>query len=184
METLIVGGGCFWCIQSAFALVEGVQQAEAGYAGGETLNPDYESVCKGHTGHAEVVKVTFDDSTVSCESLLSMFFALHDPTTLNRQGNDVGSQYRSVIFYQGEGQHEVVKKVLAELDATKVFDRPVVTEVKPLESYYEAEAYHQDYLNKNPANGYCQMVVAPKLMKFINQFKGELKPLSDQDRAD
>lgn len=159
------GGGCFWCVEAVFEEMEGVAEVISGYAGGERANPSYEEVCSGRTGHAEVVQISFDPGKVSFSELLDHFFATHDPTTLNRQGADVGSQYRSVIFYQDEDQRQAALAKIRELDQSGAFDQPVVTEVEPLPEFYRAEGYHQDYFAKNPNAPYCRIVIAPKLEK-------------------
>ena len=163
-ETATVGGGCFWCIEAVFKRVRGVHDVTSGYAGGETSNPTYQEVCSGTTGHAEVVQVTFDPETVSYAEILRTFFAAHDPTTPNRQGADVGTQYRSVILYENEHQKETARSVIEEVEA--LLSRPVVTELVPLSEFYPAEEYHQDYFDKNPTAGYCRVVIAPKLDKL------------------
>jgi peptide-methionine (S)-S-oxide reductase len=175
VQTITLAGGCFWCIESAFNQVEGVISAKSGYAGGQLSQPSYEQVCKGDTGHAEVVQVTFDQSQLSLTEVLEMFFALHDPTQLNRQGNDVGTQYRSGIFYHDEQQKEAALVMIAQVEAMQIWPDPVVTEVTPINNYTEAEAYHQNYANNNPQNQYCNLVVAPKLAKFKRTFLSKLK---------
>ncbi len=175
-ETAVLGGGCFWCIEAVFEEVAGVHDAESGYAGGHDPDPDYQSVCSGETGHAEVVKITFDPARISYAEVLTIFFGVHDPTTLNRQGADVGTQYRSIILTQGEQQRAVAEQVIADLEREQVFDRPIVTEVEPLQEYHPAEPYHQDYFARNPAQGYCQVVIAPKLAKFREQYAEHLRP--------
>lgn len=164
-ETLILGGGCFWCVEAVFSPLRGVSAAISGYAGGQTLNPDYESVCRGRTGHAEVVAVSFDPALITREEILEIFFAVHDPTTLNRQGADAGTQYRSAIYYADEAQRAAAEKIIARLTKEKVFTAPLVTELAPLEKFYPAEEYHQNYYARNPSQSYCQMVIAPKLAK-------------------
>jgi peptide-methionine (S)-S-oxide reductase len=171
LETAVFGGGCFWCLDAQFKLVEGVKSVLSGYAGGTTKNPSYEQVCSETTGHAEVIQVEFDPAKVSYEELLRKFFHAHDPTTLNRQGPDVGTSYRSIILYQGASQKEIVEKVKAE--AQKDWPDPIVTEIAPLQAFYKAEDYHQDYFAKNPTQGYCRMVVAPKVQKFEKLLKAE-----------
>jgi peptide-methionine (S)-S-oxide reductase len=175
-ETAVLGGGCFWCIEAVFEEVAGVHDAESGYAGGHDPDPDYQSVCSGETGHAEVVKISFDPARISYAEILTIFFGVHDPTTLNRQGADVGTQYRSIILTQGEQQRAVAEQVIADLEREQVFDRPIVTEVQPLQRYHPAEPYHQDYFARNPAQGYCQVVIAPKLAKFRQQYAEHLRP--------
>ena len=170
-----LGGGCFWCLESAFNSIKGVDSALSGYAGGQVDNPTYEQVCGGQTGHAEVVQVNYDSDVISYRSILEIFFALHDPTQLNRQGNDVGTQYRSAVFYHDAEQQEQAQAIIAEIEAQQIWPNPVVTEVVPLTNYSQAEDYHQDYFNNNPQNTYCNMVVAPKLAKFKKTFADNLK---------
>lgn len=174
-QSATLAGGCFWCIESAFNQVEGVDSAYSGYAGGHTSNPDYESVCSGTTGHAEVVQVSFDSDRISYRDILEIFFALHDPTQLNRQGNDVGTQYRSAIFYHNPQQQAEAEQIIAEIEKQQIWPDPVVTEVVPINNYTQAEDYHQDYFSNNPSNRYCNMVVAPKLAKFKQKFASKLK---------
>ena len=171
----ILGGGCFWCIEAVYAEVAGVLDAESGYAGGQMADPDYRAVCDGDTGHAEVVKVLFDPAVISYEEILLVFFGVHDPTTRNRQGADVGTQYRSIILYQDEAQHAAAQRVIGDLERDQVFDQPIVTEVVALQRYYAAEPYHQDYFASNPNQGYCQVVIAPKLAKFRREYRERLK---------
>ena len=175
LQKATLGGGCFWCIESAFNTVEGVVKAVSGYAGGEKAAPTYEEVCQGTTGHAEVVQVTFDAESISYREILEIFFALHDPTQLNRQGHDVGTQYRSAIFYHDEKQEAEAKAIIQEIEDEKIWPDPVVTELVAINNYYEAEAYHQDYFTNNPENRYCAMVVAPKLAKFKKTFASRLR---------
>jgi peptide-methionine (S)-S-oxide reductase len=170
-----LGGGCFWCLEAVFDDLRGVASVESGYAGGDTVDPTYQEVCAGTTGHAEVVRVTFDPREVSYKEILEVFFTIHDPTTLNRQGADVGTQYRSAVFYHTPEQKEAAERTIAELDAAKIWDAPIVTQVVPLEKFYEAEDYHQEYFRKNPTQGYCRMVVAPKVAKFRTHFLEKLK---------
>jgi peptide-methionine (S)-S-oxide reductase len=174
-EVATLGGGCFWCLEAVFEQVRGVEKVVSGYAGGHVANPTYRQVCSGSTGHAEVVQVTFDPAAVSFREILDVFFAIHDPTTLNRQGPDAGTQYRSVIFYHTAGQKQAAEQAIAELNAAKIWDAPLVTEVAPLEAFYPAEDYHQGYFRQNPGQGYCQVVVAPKVAKFRKQFSARLK---------
>lgn len=169
-ETCTFGGGCFWCLDSAFRRVKGVQSVASGYAAGEMDNPTYEAVCHGTTGHAEVIQITFDSEQISFEQLLAFFFAIHDPTTLNRQGADVGTQYRSIILYHNDAQKQTAERVMKTLDANNTWSDPIVTQLEPFEMFYEAEEYHQDYFNRNPGNGYCQMVISPKLAKMVEKF--------------
>lgn len=176
LETKIatLGGGCFWCLEAVYQLVKGVLHVESGYAGGDTLNPDYESVCSGQTGHAEVVQITYDSAQISYEKLLEIFFAIHDPTTLNRQGNDIGTQYRSVIYCHDETQREAAYQVIARLQKEQVFDAPILTEIADLPVYYKAEDCHQNYFLHHPEQGYCAFVVGPKVSKFRQQFSNLL----------
>ncbi|WP_438862366.1 peptide-methionine (S)-S-oxide reductase MsrA [Neptunicella sp.] len=175
IQQATLAGGCFWCIESAFNTVEGVDSALSGYAGGHTENPTYKQVCEGNTGHAEVVRVNFDDEKISYRDILEIFFALHNPTQLNRQGNDVGSQYRSAIFYHNDEQKQQAEAILAEISEQQIWPDPVVTEVVEINNYTQAEDYHQDYFSNNPQNHYCNMVVAPKLAKFKQKFASKLK---------
>lgn len=175
IEVCTLGGGCFWCMDGAFRGVKGVTSVLSGYAGGDVVNPSYEQVCSGTTGHAEVVQISFDTDVVSFKTLLDMFFALHDPTTLNRQGADVGTQYRSIVFYHSEKQKTQVEKTIAALNRFRIWADPVVTQVEPLDVFYEAESYHQDYYQQNSRNRYCQLVINPKMAKFTAKFSGQLK---------
>lgn len=176
-EQAIFGAGCFWCVEAVFQRVPGVVKVESGYSGGSIKNPTYREVCSGLTGHAEVCKLTYNPAQVSFETLLAVFWQTHDPTTLNRQGADVGTQYRSAIFYTSEKQKELAEKYKAELSASGAFKDPIVTEISPLANYYPAEDYHQDYYNQNSSQPYCQFVIAPKLEKFEKvfgkQFRGK-----------
>ncbi|MBP1681380.1 MAG: peptide methionine sulfoxide reductase MsrA [Proteobacteria bacterium] len=172
-EVATFGGGCFWCLEAVFEETRGVLDVVNGYAGGEIQNPTYEQVCSGTTGHAEVVQITFDPTVISYEALLKIFWLIHDPTTLNRQGNDVGTQYRSVIFYHDEQQKEQAE-VSIKAFSTK-FLKPIVTEVKPLELFFKAEAYHQNYFKNNPNHGYCVFVVSPKVQHFKHEYKDLVK---------
>ncbi|MDT0584196.1 peptide-methionine (S)-S-oxide reductase MsrA [Brumicola blandensis] len=174
-NVITLGGGCFWCLETAFNTVDGVVSAYSGYSNGHAENPSYEAVCSGNTGHTEVVQVTFDPERLSLRQVLEIFFALHDPTQLNRQGNDVGTQYRSGIYYHNDEQLNAAKDIIKEIEDTEIWPNPVVTEVLPLENYYQAEDYHQDYFTNNPQNQYCNMVVAPKLAKFKKTFASKLK---------
>ena len=174
-EVATLGGGCFWCLEAVFDDLRGVESVESGYAGGHAADPSYEEVCAGTTGHAEVVRVTFDTRAVSFKEILEVFFTIHDPTTLNRQGADVGTQYRSAIFFHTPEQQEVAARTIAELDAAKIWDAPIITEVVPFERFYEAEDYHQNYYRQNPNQGYCRMIVAPKVAKFRQHFLEKLK---------
>ena len=169
-ETLVLGGGCFWCTEAVYVQVRGVSDVESGYSNGQTLNPSYEQVCSGTTGHNEVVKLQYDPAQVSTRELLEIFFVVHDPTTLNRQGHDVGTQYRSGIYFSTPEQQQVAQDLVAELNAAQAFGRPIVTEVLPLVNYSAAEAYHQDFFERNPQQGYCLAVAAPKVAKFRQTF--------------
>jgi peptide-methionine (S)-S-oxide reductase len=171
-EIATLGGGCFWCLEAVYQQLKGVARVESGYAGGHISNPSYEQVCEGNTGHAEVAQVTFDPSVVSYREILEIFFTIHDPTTLNRQGNDVGSQYRSVIYFHTPEQQDTAKHVIAEM--ANVWDGPIVTELSPLQEFYKAEEYHQNYFRRNPMQGYCAFVVAPKVAKFRKTFTDKL----------
>ena len=174
-EVAVLGGGCFWCLEAVYLDVEGVQAVESGYAGGSVVDPTYEQVCNGDTGHAEVVKVSFDADTISFREILGIFFGIHDPTTLNRQGADIGTQYRSVIFYVDDTQRAKAQALIDELARGDIFDRPIVTQLAPLPDYYPAEAYHQRYYEQHPYQGYCMGVVAPKVAKFRKQFSSKLR---------
>ena len=176
IESITIGGGCFWCVEAVFELVKGVQSVESGYSNGHTLNPSYEEVCSGRTGHVEVLKIQFDTNIIQLSDILNIFFAVHDPTTLNQQGNDVGTQYRSGIYYENSSQEAIAKAVVDELTKKKIFDDPIVTEIKPLENYSAAEKYHQHYFVNNPNQGYCAYVVAPKVAKFRKGFTHWMKP--------
>jgi peptide-methionine (S)-S-oxide reductase len=174
-EVALFGGGCFWCLDAVFRELDGVTAVESGYAGGRTVNPGYEDICTGRTGHAEVVRISFDPSRLSFRELLTMFFTIHDPTTLNRQGNDVGTQYRSVVFCQSAQQRATVQAVIATLNAEKLWSGPIVTEVTGDATFYPAETYHQDYFEQNANQPYCRAVVAPKVAKFRKAFAERLK---------
>jgi len=174
-EVATLGGGCFWCLDGIFRDLKGVERVESGYAGGYTKNPSYREVCSGTTGHAEVVQVTFDPSIISYRDLLGVFFTIHDPTTLDRQGADVGTQYRSVILYHSEAQHRTADEVIADLSERGVWDNPIVTQIEPFQAFYPAEDYHQDYFAQNPDQPYCQIVIAPKVSKFRKTYLDRLK---------
>ncbi len=174
-EVATLGGGCFWCLEAVFDQLQGVEHVESGYSGGWVANPTYRHVCSGNTGHAEVVQITFDPRQISFRDILEVFFSIHDPTTLNRQGADVGTQYRSVIFYHSPEQKAVAEQMIQELTAAKVWRDPIVTEVKPFKTFYMAEDYHQEYFANNPGQPYCQMVVAPKVAKFRKKFSSRVK---------
>jgi peptide-methionine (S)-S-oxide reductase len=170
-----LGGGCFWCLEAVYQQLDGVQKIVSGYAGGHVENPSYEQVCGKKTGHAEVVQIAFDPTRVSYRDLLEVFFTIHDPTTENRQGNDIGPQYRSVIFYHDDDQRVAAEAIIAELTAEHAFDGPIVTEVKPLTRFYAAEAYHQNYYAQNSSQPYCAYVISPKLAKFRQKFSERLR---------
>lgn len=170
-----LGGGCFWCLEAVYDEVAGVQQVVSGYAGGSVANPTYEQVCSGATGHAEVVQITYDPDVVSYRDLLEIFFTIHDPTTPNRQGADVGTQYRSAIFYHDEAQRETAEAVIDDLTEQRVWSDPIVTEISPLDTFYRAEDYHQDYFRRNTYQPYCQFVVAPKVRKLRKKHQEKLK---------
>lgn len=169
------GGGCFWCTEAVYDETEGVIGAVSGYSGGQVINPSYEAVCTGQTGHAEVIQVTYDPEVISYKELLEIFFRTHDPTTLNQQGADRGTQYRSVIYYHDDEQKQVAEEIKTTLDASGAFRGPIVTEISPLDVFYAAEAYHQNYFAKNPYQGYCQAVIAPKMAKYRAAFAEKLK---------
>lgn len=170
LETAVFGAGCFWCVEAIYQRVNGVVAVESGYAGGQVVNPTYNQVVSGNTGHAEVAKVTFDPEQISFEELLEVFWHTHDPTTLNRQGADVGTQYRSAIFFNSLEQKQIAEKSLKKTDASDLWNDPIVTEITPLSNYSTAEDYHQNYFNNNPNAGYCSVVIAPKLAKFKKEF--------------
>jgi peptide-methionine (S)-S-oxide reductase len=174
METATFGSGCFWCTEAVFQQLKGVSSVVSGYSGGHVENPTYQQVCTGRTGHAEVCQIQFDPEQISYEELLEVFFNTHDPTTLNRQGNDVGTQYRSVIFYHSEEQRKTAERIMAELDDSEAWKNPIVTEIVPFEEFYKAEDYHQNYYRNNPNEGYCRVIIAPKLNKFEKVFKLKL----------
>ncbi|HLL48023.1 MAG TPA: peptide-methionine (S)-S-oxide reductase MsrA [Longimicrobiaceae bacterium] len=174
-EMATLAGGCFWCLEAVYDDLRGVTDVVSGYAGGAVPDPSYEAVCSGTTGHAEVVQVTFDPEEVSFRDILRVFFTIHDPTTLNRQGNDVGTQYRSAVFPHSPEQEAVTREVIAELEREEVWDGRIVTTVEPLGQFYPAESYHQEYFRRNPYQSYCQVVVAPKVSKFRKQYVGQLK---------
>lgn len=170
-----LAGGCFWCLHAAYAEVEGVEKVVSGYAGGTAVDPTYEQVCTGNTGHAEVIQVEFDPAVLSYDDVLDIFFSLHDPTTLNRQGADIGTQYRSAVFYHDEDQKQAAEKKIRELEEQKIWKDPIVTELGPLDVFYPAEEYHQDYFLHNPGNPYCQVVINPKLKKLRRKYASMLK---------
>jgi peptide-methionine (S)-S-oxide reductase len=175
LETTTLGGGCFWCLEAVFERLEGVETVTSGYAGGHTINPSYAAVCTGGTGHAEVVRVTFDPSVIAFRDLLEVFFAIHDPTTPDRQGNDVGPQYRSIVLYESDSQRATAAAMVAELESTMAMGAPIVTEVEPLKEFYPAEAEHHEYYRNNPDQPYCRMVISPKVAKFRAAFAERLR---------
>jgi peptide-methionine (S)-S-oxide reductase len=174
-EIATLAGGCFWCLEAAFDQLRGVQKVESGYSGGHVAKPTYQQVCTGTTGHAEVVQITFDPEVISFRDLLAVFFTIHDPTTLNRQGHDVGTQYRSAVYYHTPEQKEAAEEIIAELEREKVWDDAIVTEVTPLDVFYPAEDYHRDYYLRNPNQSYCQAIIAPKVAKLRKQHLDKLK---------
>ena len=175
LETATLGAGCFWCVEAVFQQLNGVHKVVSGYTGGSTENPDYRAVCTGTTGHAEVIQIQFDSDVISFKEVLDVFWHTHDPTTLNRQGNDVGTQYRSAIFYHSEEQQQTAEKSKAEMDQSDEWDDPIVTEITQISEFYPAEDYHQDYFNLNPNQPYCQFVIHPKIKKFTKDYKEKLK---------
>ncbi|HEV2964281.1 MAG TPA: peptide-methionine (S)-S-oxide reductase MsrA [Candidatus Angelobacter sp.] len=175
LQTAILGGGCFWCLEAVFDRLTGVQSVESGYSGGSVDNPTYEQVCSGRTGHVEVVRVTFDPAELSYRDLLDVFFTIHDPTTMNRQGNDVGTQYRSVIYYTSEEQRTEAERAIADLNTSRAWPSPVVTTVEPETKFFVAENYHQEYYANNPAQPYCRFVIDPKVAKFMKSFPKKMK---------
>ena len=174
-ETATLAGGCFWCVEAVYDDLKGVQSVESGYMGGRTLNPTYDDICTGTTGHAEVIRISFDPAELSFADLLRVFFTIHDPTTLNRQGNDSGTQYRSAIFYHSEEQQKIAQEIIAEVTAEIVYSDKIVTEVTAASTFYMGEAYHQEYFSRNPGQPYCMFVVAPKVAKFRKKFAARLK---------
>jgi peptide-methionine (S)-S-oxide reductase len=175
METATLGGGCFWCLEAVYDEMEGVSSVESGYMGGHVDNPDYHAVCTGKTGHVEVVQITFDPEVTSYREILEVFFTIHDPTSMDRQGNDAGTQYRSVIFTHSEQQRQTALQLIAEFDGEGLSGRKIVTQIRPATKFYEAEAYHQEYFKNNPGQGYCSFVVEPKLKKFREKFAEKRK---------
>jgi peptide-methionine (S)-S-oxide reductase len=174
-ETATLGGGCFWCLEAVFENLEGVHRVESGYSGGQIPNPSYEQVCSGSTGHAEVVQVHFDPNVITFREILEVFFTIHDPTTLNRQGADVGSQYRSVIFYESPEQREIAESVVEGLESERLWSSPIVTELSPLPDFYPAGEYHQEYYRRNSGQPYCRVVIEPKVARLRSQFAHKLK---------
>lgn len=175
LDTITLGGGCYWCVEAVYENLRGVQSVVSGFAGGTTVNPSYEEVSTGQTGHAECVQITYDPKVTSLDEIFKVFFSVHDPTTRNRQGADVGTQYRSVIFYENLQQKKAAQNIIEALQKARVFDQPIVTTIEPLKKFYKAENYHQDYFAKNPNQPYCQLVVKPKVEKFEKLFKSRLK---------
>ena len=173
MKTIVLGGGCFWCLDPIFNMTEGITDVVVGYAGGGDKNPSYREVCGGRTGHAEVVKLTYNPNIVSLKKILEIFFTVHDPTTLNQQGADVGTQYRSIILYQDKDDMILANQIIDQLNESGAYENPIVTEVVPLQEFYPAEDYHQDYFANNPEQSYCQLVIAPKVEKFKRVFDNE-----------
>jgi peptide-methionine (S)-S-oxide reductase len=174
MEVTTLGGGCFWCTEAVFSQLKGVEKVESGYSGGGLENPTYEQVSTGMTGHAEVVQITFDPDVISFKELLDIFFSTHDPTTLNRQGQDVGTQYRSVIFYHDDKQKAMAKQVIKEISEEKIFDRSIVTQLEPFKAFYKAEDYHKDYFKRHPEQSYCSVIIAPKIEKLRVHYLSKL----------
>jgi len=175
MEQATFGGGCFWCTEAVFQNLKGVSKVVSGYMGGHKENPKYDDICGGDTGHAEIIRIDYDPEQIAFEDLLLVFFKTHDPTTINRQGNDVGTQYRSVVFYENQEQKIAAENMIDQLDKEMVFDSTIVTEVSPISKFYEAEDYHQNYFNNNPNKGYCAYIIQPKLAKFTKDFWDKLK---------
>lgn len=175
LETITLGGGCYWCVEAVYENLDGVKSVVSGFSGGKVANPTYEEVCTGETGHAEVVQITYDKNVTDINEIFKVFFTVHDPTTLNRQGADVGTQYRSVIFYKNEEQKKAAQSIIAELNKAKVYNNPIVTKVEPFKAFYKAEDYHQNYYANNKNQPYCKMVIQPKLEKFEKVFKDKLK---------
>jgi peptide-methionine (S)-S-oxide reductase len=175
LEIATLGGGCFWCVEAIYQDVQGVHKVVSGYAGGKVDNPSYQQVCMGTTGHAEVVQITFDPNVISYDDILYIFWRTHDPTTLNRQGADVGTQYRSVIYYHNDEQKDIAERSKTDTDATDLWPNPIVTEISPFTNFYEAEHYHQNYYSQNPQQPYCMAVIDPKVQKFKKQFADKLK---------
>jgi peptide-methionine (S)-S-oxide reductase len=175
LSVATLAGGCFWCLEAVYIELRGVNKVESGYSGGHVVNPSYRAVCDGSTGHAEVVQITFDPKAITYRDLLEVFFTIHDPTTLNRQGSDVGTQYRSAIFYHDADQTQAAEEVIAMIEARKIWDAPIVTQEQQFISFYKAEEYHQNYYQRNPYQGYCQVVIAPKVAKFRKTYYDRLK---------
>ncbi len=174
-DTLTLGGGCFWCVEAIYEMLDGVTKVESGFSGGTVKNPSYREVCTGSTGHAEVAQITFDNTKTSIDEVLKVFFTVHDPTSLNKQGDDVGTQYRSVIFFRNDNQRKIAQSIIDDLNKNHVYAKPIVTQVVPLTNFYKAEDYHQDYYNQHKSEPYCRLVIQPKLEKFEKTFKDRLK---------
>lgn len=175
LETATLAGGCFWCIEAIFVEVEGVHSVLPGYTGGTTANPDYQEVCTGSTGHAEAVQIVFDPTRISYRTILEIFFSVHDPTSPDRQGPDIGTQYRSVIFYHSDEQKAIAEELIAELNRARLWEKPIVTQIAPLDKFHPAEEYHLQYFSRHPEQAYCQMVISPKVSKLRQQWAGQLK---------
>lgn len=175
IETITLAGGCFWCTEAVFSIIKGVEKIEPGYTGGSTANPTYEQVSSGTTGHAEAVQINFETKIISLREILEIFFSTHDPTSINRQGMDIGTQYRSAIFYHNEEQKKIIEKVISDLDSQKIWELPIVTKVEPLKIFYKAESYHKGYFKKHPKQAYCQVVIKPKLIKLRQSYINKLK---------
>ena len=180
-KVVTIGGGCFWCLEPLFDDLVGVEKVEVGYSGGSVENPTYQQVCTGTTGHAEVVQITFDPQVISLREILQIFFTVHDPTTLNRQGADVGPQYRSIVLYRDDEQKETAEQVVIEIEAAKIWDAPIVTQLTQFQAFYKAESYHQGYFSANPQAAYCRVVIAPKVVKFRKRYAVKLKSASKSD---
>lgn len=176
MKLAFLAGGCFWCTEAVFSQLKGVEKVDSGYSGGTSANPTYEEVSTGTTGHAETVRITFDPETISFKEILEIFFTTHDPTTLNSQGSDMGTQYRSAIFYVDEEQKRIAEEVIREISDERIWDKPIVTQLEPFKAFYEAEEYHKDYYKRNPEQSYCQFVIAPKIEKLRKLYLSKLKP--------
>ena len=176
LEVATLGGGCFWCTEALFTQLKGVENVQPGYSDGKTENPTYEQVCTGKTGHAETVQINFDPTVISYKEILQIFFSTHDPTTLNRQGADVGTQYRSIILYHNEEQRRIAEEVIKEITEEKAFEKPIVTQLEPLKIFYKAEDYHKDYFKRHPDQAYCSLLIAPKITKFQKLYLNKLKP--------
>lgn len=176
-EVATLAGGCFWCIEAVFSELKGVEKVESGYSGGTAANPTYEEVCSGTTGHAEVAQITFDPKVISFSEILEVFFSVHDSTTLNHQGSDVGTQYRSAIFYHDEEQRSIAAQTIEELNSARIWGRPIVTELAPFRAFYKAEDYHQEFFKRNPGQPYCQVVIAPKMRKLREHYREKLRTL-------